>query len=480
MSMVVLVPDGVGVRNFIFGRFLNLALEMGDVHVLHAIPDQIFQVWQLHAPSGVNWHRLVPYSREGLLRFMLRNSAAYAQMYWAGTRAARHNADRPIKGSWRFRTARHIARLVGRAAACRVGVRLLNHLHWQAAFGHKAVQEYIELFQRLKPQVLFCSHQRPASVLPVVLAARKLGIPTATFIFSWDNLTSKGSIIAPFDYFLVWSKLMREELLRYYPEIPPERVYVIGTPQFDPYADESLIWSREEFFKRVGGDPSRPIICYSGGDTGTCPEDPAHVRVLMELIRSGRIQGNPQVLLRPCPVDEGSRYNAVRRDYPELIYAPPAWVHDGASEWSQVTPLPEDVRLLANLTWHCDLNINMASTMTLDFAIHDKPVVNIAFDVADPPPFGVPLWDYFYKFDHYQPVIELGAARFARSPDELAEHVNAYLENPSLDREARRKLVELEVGVPIGSSSERIVQVLAGIAGTGKCTSASSAVNTQA
>src|SRR5690606_8761137 len=107
-----------------------------------------------------------------------------------------------------------------------------------------------------------------------------------------------------------------------------------------------------------------------------------------------------------------------------------------------------------------DLNINLASTMTLDFAIHDKPVVNVAFDVADPPPFGVPLWEYFYRFEHYRPVVELGAARFARSPEELAEHVNAYLQDSALDHEARRRLVELQVGIPIGQSSRRIVQVL--------------------
>jgi hypothetical protein len=96
---------------------------------------------------------------------------------------------------------------------------------------------------------------------------------------------------------------------------------------------------------------------------------------------------------------------------------------------------------------HADLNINLASTMTLDFAIHDKPVVNVAFDVAEPPPHGLPLWDYYYQFEHYQPVIQLGAARIARSRAELAEHVNAYLANPALDREGRQKFVELEVGL---------------------------------
>jgi hypothetical protein len=41
------------------------------------------------------------------------------------------------------------------------------------------------------------------------------------------------------------------------------------------------------------------------------------------------------------------------------------------------------------------------------------------------------MWDYLQKFEHYQPVIELGAARFARSRDELAQAVNDYLADPS-------------------------------------------------
>jgi hypothetical protein len=292
------------------------------------------------------------------------------------------------------------------------------------------------------------------------LAARALGIPTATFIFSWDNLTSKGRIAAPFDYFFVWSKLMRQELLTFYPDLSEDRVHVVGTPQFDPYADTSLLWSRAEFFARVGADPRRPLICYSGGDVATAPEDHLHVRVLMELIRAGEIKGNPQVILRPTPVDDGQRYQEVLRDYPEMIYAQPDWVHTCQGDWSQTIPLPQDVQFLTNLTQYADLNVNLASTMTLDFALRDKPVVNIAFDVADPPPHGIALWDYYYQFEHYRPVVEIGAARFARSRAELARHVNDYLADPTLDQQARHRLVELEVGAPLGCSGEQICERL--------------------
>jgi hypothetical protein len=168
--------------------------------------------------------------------------------------------------------------------------------------------------------------------------------------------------------------------------------------------------------------------------------------------------------VRPAPVDDGTRYAALRRDFPEMIFARPAWVHASPGDWSRVFPLPEDVRFLANLTRHADLNVNMASTMTLDFAIHDKPVVNVAFDTVNPPRFGVPYWEYYYRFEHYRPVVELGAARFARSPEELAEHVNVYLDDPSLDWEGRSRFVELEVGCPIGRSAQAVLECLSRIA----------------
>ncbi len=239
----------------------------------------------------------------------------------------------------------------------------------------------------------------------------------------------------------------------------------MGTPQFDPYADRTLLWTREEFFRRIGADPGRPLICYSGGDIGTNPEDPLHVGLLMGLVRSGQVKGSPQVLVRPCPVDDGARFQAVRAQYPEMIFAQPAWRHTQAGNWARCIPRMEDVHFLANLTCHADLNTNLASTMTLDFAIHDRPVVNLAFDVQNPPPFGRPLWEYFYRFEHYRPVVELGAARFARSPGEWAGHINAYLDNPALEREQRRRFVQLEVGAPIGESSLQVVQALQRISG---------------
>ncbi|HEY9449634.1 MAG TPA: hypothetical protein VIQ60_07755 [Gemmatimonadaceae bacterium] len=460
MTLLLVVPDGIGVRNFVLGSFLHQASERGRVVALHVVPDDLLPAYAGDVPD-VEWHRLVQQGSGGRATETLANALGYAHMYWAGTRAMRRRLAAPVQaptlGRWAMiRTARSL----GRVASSPGGIAALDRAHQFVASRTGAVEEYRRLFERVRPSVLFCSHQRPPAIVAPTLAARALGIPTATFIFSWDNLTSKGRIAAPFDHYLVWSEQMRKELLRYYPDVMPDRVHVVGTPQFDPHVDERLQWSREEFFARVGADPSRPLICYSGGDVGTCPEDAAHVSILLEHIRAGRIPGNPQVVLRPAPVDSGARYESVRTRYPELIYAPPEWVHVQPGNWARVMPLAADVAFLANLTRYCDVNVNTASTMTLDFAIHDRPVVNIAFDVASPPWLGQPVWDVYYQYEHYRPVVELGAVRVARSADELATHVSAYLENPALDREARRRLVELEVSLPLGCSNARILDVL--------------------
>jgi hypothetical protein len=458
-SVAVLVPDGVGVRNFILGNFLGELGQAFHPHVFHMIPDHLLPHYTGSLADEVEWYPVVPYYQRHVA-MALQYILEYAHMYRANTQAMQRALRRPLRGPLRSRLFVRSSRVLGRAGAALRCTNALDVLHCLAVTARPEVEQYREMFQRIRPALLFCSSQRPTTTLPAVLAARSLGIPTVAFVFSWDHLTTKGRIAAPFDHYLVWSRHMQSELMRYYPEIPSGNIHIVGTPQFDPYADSSLLWSRDEFCRRVGADAGRKLVCYSGGDLATCPEDPKHLDALMEHIRSGRIRGNPEVLLRPVPVDDGSRYADVCRRYPEIHRLQPRWVHAEPGNWTRVMPLPEDVQFLSNLTHHVDVNVNLGSTMTLDFGLHDRPVVNVAFDCADPPIFGMPVWDYYYNYEHLRPIVELGASRIARTRDQLAEHVNAYLENPALEREGRRRLVEMQVNVTPGQSSRRIVDVL--------------------
>ena len=48
-----------------------------------------------------------------------------------------------------------------------------------------------------------------------VKAGRRLGVRCGLCVHSWDNLTTKGRMAAPFDHFLVWSDHMAAELRKF-------------------------------------------------------------------------------------------------------------------------------------------------------------------------------------------------------------------------------------------------------------------------
>jgi hypothetical protein len=471
VSVALLLPDGVGSRNFLTGPFLAEAKGRLSIAVLSAIPEHMRGIYEDDAVGPLVWAPYEEY-RDTPGLFVLRNILTYAHMYSIDTFGMRCVRELPRQGNSSRRIATEATRWIGRGAAKLHALRWLDRR--LAALVQKLPEtaRYRAAFERLRPAVVLSSNQRPHGVLPAVLAARSLGIPTATCIFSWDNLTSKGRIAAPFDHYLVWGALMKRELQQFYPEISDDRIHVVGAVQFDPHADPSMLKSRGDFFRELGADPARPLICYSSGDPHVSPEDQDHVALLLDMIRQGRISGNPQVVLRTTPSVDGRRFEAVRQRYPELIYSKPEWVSATVADWARAIPLPSDAALLTNLAHHSDMNVSVASTMTLDFVSHDTPVVNIAFDIADPPYFKHSLWDYYYRFEHYRPVVETGAALFSRSADDLVNHVNMYLANPKLHQENRRRLLEAEFDVPIGEASRLLVDTLRQIGQVRQTTSA--------
>jgi len=454
LNVLLLVPDGVSARNFLLGALPDRLAESGPVDVL--LGAGLDRRPETQIPALRHRQELWRYP-ERLLEAPVRRTLEYSHQRWCDTAGTRFMLSAPIPGSGRSRLLRRAARGASRLTASERMLRRLVQAHDALADHRPEVDVYVDLLREWRTAVVLCAHQRPITIQPVVMAARRLGIPTATFIFSWDNLTTKGRVAAPFDHFFVWSDQMETELVRYYPDVSNDRIHVVGSPQFEPYADPSLVWTRDRFDQELGLEPGRPVICFSGGDTLGCPEDPAHLRIVCELVRDGELTGDPQIVLRPAPVDTSDRFDNVLQDFP-IVLSRPRW-EDGGRGWDAVTPRRDDIELLVNLTRYSDLNINMASTMTLDFAIHDTPVVNLGFDV-DPT---IQRASRYYDFDHYRPVVDLGAARVAKDPAALAEAINTYLADPALDRDGRSQFVDLELSVRPGGSVPAIAEALSEI-----------------
>jgi len=460
MKSLLLVPDGVGIRNFLCGRFIDLLTQDGEVVVWHGTPEPELPRCR---NSAVQWLPLATF-REGVPERILRRAKVYGQLY------GRREPASEAMLRWLRPAGRPVTRLIGRTAqlagwvfSSPRGLAALERFHAEATERSGYMRDFEKVLAGQQPDVVFCTHQRASRAVPAMLAARRLGIPTATFIYSWDNLP-KGRMAVHADHFLVWSEWMKEEMLHYYSEVSPDRVHIVGTPQFEHYFNPSLVRPREVFLRSLGLDPGRPVVCFSGSDLSTSPYDPAYLSDVAEALRRFPPQDRPQILFRPCPADTSGRFRGTLDEYPEIVLSEPLWFSHGEGDWTQIIPSMEDVSLLVNVVRHCDLVVNLGSTMAMDFAILEKPGIYLAYNQKNAAADQVWNVDDIYRLPHFRSVHELDPVYWARSPQDLRPLMARALAEPWEKSRARRAWLTRQAMHPLDGASERCRQALRTIA----------------
>lgn len=463
-SFVMVVPDGVGIRNFLCSHFLDLLLEHGHVAVWHTLSEATIEPYRRRWGDRVRWD-VLPYRREGVDQRVLRQAKILAQLRWfrePGTESLRngHASERILS-----RAVGTTAQALGWLFGNRSGTQRLDAWHREVSSRHYRLAPYLDFLGRVRPDCVFCTHQRASRAVPVLLAASRLGIPTATFIYSWDNLP-KGRMAVHSDAFLVWGRSMAEELARYYPEVDPSRVHIVGTPQFEHYFNEALIEPRATFLGRLGLDPGRPVLCYSGDDVTTSPHDPIYLADFCGAVRSMPEAERPQILFRRCPVDLSGRYDRVLAAYPEVAVSDPLWVSKGGSDWTGSVPDPADVALLANVVRHCAAVVNVGSTMAMDFAILGKPAIYVNYN----PETGGDGWNIgsIYQLPHFRSVHELQPVHWVDSAEGWGAALREVLRHPESKAGAREAWLGRHVTWPPDQASRRCVQALLQVASQGR------------
>lgn len=286
----------------------------------------------------------------------------------------------------------------------------------------------LHTLKKENPAIVFCTNQRPVLAIAPLLAAQELKIPTATFIFSWDNLP-KATMVVETDFYFVWSEHMKKELLHYYPYVSESQIFVTGTPQFEAHFDLHNLVSREVFFEENKLDLNRKYICYSGDDVTTCPDDPRYLSDVGEAIRSLNKKGySLGIIFRRCPVDFSDRFDKVLEDYKDVIVPiAPLWQKNG-NDWNTVLPTQADVLLQTNTIQHTEMVINLGSSMVFDYVSYQKPCVFVNYDIKDRKDEN---WSVkkIYNYVHFRSMPSKAAVLWTNNPDEIAEKIIVGLEN---------------------------------------------------
>lgn len=459
-SIVAVLPRGEAIKNFVYTRALDTLAESHAVSVISVLPnaeltqllrDRYGDITEL-TDIGAPW--LVRLQRELI-------DLAHGRYLWSEAAKFRWNVRDHEANTLPRRAKRVAKKAVAKPFANALGLELLSASDRVLSRALRPSDRWVDFMRERQPALVFNgSHIHNVPSTPIVRAAQWAGIPTAAFLFSWDNLTSQGRMMPTYDHYLVWNERIKADLQRIYPRVSADQITVTGTPQFDFHFQSQNFVSREEFCAQIGADPSRPIVLYSTGMASQMPEEPRIVEAVAEAL--GKVQGvpKPQLLVRVYPKDRSGRFDALKaKRLPDVLFPSISWIPEF------LTPTYEDCLDLTNTLRHVHFGLNVASTVSLELCMFDKPVLNIGFD---PPGVDVRPISYarYYSFDHYRPVVESGAVDVIYRVDDLVPSLQSAFDAPHKRAAGRAALLELFFGNTLdGKSATRVAAALEGIAG---------------
>ena len=314
--------------------------------------------------------------------------------------------------------------------------------------------EALALLKSSKPDAVVLTGPFQFEQPAVFSAAKSLGIPVLAYIPSWDNISTKNRMVFNYDGYSVWNERAKCELRQFYPQTARRPAYVVGAPQFDAVRSEEFHISRDEFCASQGLDPALPIIVYAVGSPNFLKEHHGALH-LAERIASGEL-GSVQMLVRPHPIHDNAEMKDLFAPFePRVKLQQSPNAGKGVGERSQDEG---QMREWINTFRHADVVVNLSSTVTIDAAIFDRPVVNLDFDPQPGQPDQQLVKEINHEWTHFKPIAESGGVYLVNDFDEMVEAIKVYLVKPELHREERRWMVEHVCGYTDGKCGERMAE----------------------
>jgi hypothetical protein len=452
-KILLVLGRGEAIRNFVLSGTVAELRKSAEVAIISIVPnaeigeilkkeaDEFYELKDVNTNSGLN------YLRDWL-------DIVHGRFLWSGVAKFRWKLRDHEAQSGAKRIKRNLQKTFAYPFANASGVEMVSALESSLSRKVFPSEYYVDLIRKIKPDLVFNgSHIHNKNTVPVLYAARKLHLRTATFLFSWDNLTSQGRIIPSYDDYIVWNEQIGKDLLRIYRKIKPEQVHVTGTPQFDFHFQKDKFWSREEYCRSIGADPSRPIILYTTGMLNLQPGEEAVVEGIADMLLR-MPDPKPQLVVRVYPKETSGRFEPMKARRKDIIFPDIPW------ERKYFTPMPADLMLWTNMLYHCDAGINVASTVSLELCMFDKPTLNVVYN---PPGINIYPKDYpiIYTWDHYLPLTNSGAIYLAHSEEEMETLLHEALAHPEEKSGQRKKLIKEFFGNTLdGKAYKRIAEQL--------------------
>ena len=324
---------------------------------------------------------------------------------------------------------------------------------------------YKDLFDKYQPALVVARTPGWRMDRYLLREAAARGIRTVATIVGWDNPSSYCLNGAPMDDITCWSAIQKEELVLG-SDWDPKRVNISGIPSYDGYFLRSWLIRRDEYFRQHGLDPNRKLLAYACSFETFHPNFP-NIAAIAELVNEGKLNQHCQLLIRLHPnhflpgtrfEGEARRVREYIKNMPHVHLVEPVSLGGGLGHYSG-----EDMPEKASMMAYADVFLTVYSTMVVETAIHDRPIISVTIDT----PGGWNMLDVYSlpltaigEWPTHQRFRQSGAGRVAVNQAEVRQHIDFYLINPMADSQKRHQFIQDECTYIDGSAGRRTGEYL--------------------
>lgn len=325
--------------------------------------------------------------------------------------------------------------------------RLVRALDWWLAGDPR----YDAFFAKYRPDLVVAANLFEEAEMHLVREARRSGIATIGFINSWDKTTARAALRFLPDCLIVFNQYVCDELVAYH-DADRGSIFIGGIPQYDQYL-RAVPTPRDIFCKKIGIDPRRRIVVYSPLGGTFWRSDWDMIDFLHRLIDEGKMGDDAALFVRFPPNEFVDEHEIASRPFLRYDYPGVRFSETRGSDWDMTFP---ELAHLADTLFHMSLLICYASSISVDAAMLNRPVININFTLGEDGRFGGVRPSELYGMTHYRAALASGGIRLVGSVEELIAWAGQYLARPGLDREGRARLAREQCWILDGKAGERI------------------------
>jgi hypothetical protein len=431
-KILIILPRGETIRNFIYTDIINDFSKKHHVTLYSIKPNE--EIWNM---LQNNCDELIELKKENFSYpyklFFEIFDLAHNRYIWSEAAKVRWEMRDVEANTFRKKIIRNFKKSIARLLANQYMLEKLEKLENWLVKKESQVIDYFNFIKENNFQLVFnTSHAHATIALPVVYAANLAHVKTCTFLYSWDNLTSQGRVVPRYNYYFAWNSKIKNDFHTIYPHISENQVIVTGTPQFINHFNSEKILSKEKLYQKLGFSLDTKYFLYSSGMSHHMPYEPYVVERIADIIY--QIDPKTKLVVRTYAKDKANIFEELKQKRKDIIIPIVDW------EVNYQTPLISDQEFFIALMQNCIAGINVASTISLELCMLNKPAINVGYN---PPGKNIFPYNYnrFYNFDHYKPIVESGAVQVAKNEDDMKILLNNTLSNPNQFEKERKKLI---------------------------------------